>query len=333
MASLTAHLRQPEEHGRLAFHPECPLCRRERLMGTLPAEGLVTRRTQAALVAGVLAASAAPPAAAFAQDADGPGDEPAVPVQVRGDDPTKSADFDPGGQAADLPFDAPAAPQAKPAPAPDGNHSGPLEEEPGADVAAPIADAGDEPEQAPEEEPAPSGPPTQPAPLQPAASAPEENAQPNAPTADALPTTSAPKTHGRPGTARQRRPDHARHTRDRRARADRPVATAHPPAAEQPSIASTEQSSSERVQVQVEVQDAPAPTARAQIENGTRRGERFHVVQPGESLWSIARDLLGRDASAAAVAREVNKLWERNASRIGTGDRDLLIAGTKLVLP
>ena len=36
-----------------------------------------------------------------------------------------------------------------------------------------------------------------------------------------------------------------------------------------------------------------------------RRGDRTHVVYAGESLWSIARDLLGPDASNAAVAHHV----------------------------
>jgi nucleoid-associated protein YgaU len=59
---------------------------------------------------------------------------------------------------------------------------------------------------------------------------------------------------------------------------------------------------------------------------------RYRVVRPGESLWSIARDLLGRGASMGQVAREVNRLWEMNEDRIATGDPDLLRIGTKLRL-
>jgi len=55
-------------------------------------------------------------------------------------------------------------------------------------------------------------------------------------------------------------------------------------------------------------------------------------VRPGECLWSIAQDQLGADATAAAVARMVNRLWERNADRIATGDPDLVMAGTVLRL-
>jgi hypothetical protein len=63
-----------------------------------------------------------------------------------------------------------------------------------------------------------------------------------------------------------------------------------------------------------------------------RPGDRIHVVVAGESLWAIGSDLLGRDASAAQVAREVQRLWELNRDRIGTGDPDLLYVGTKLML-
>jgi hypothetical protein len=55
-------------------------------------------------------------------------------------------------------------------------------------------------------------------------------------------------------------------------------------------------------------------------------------VQAGESLWAIASDLLGRDASAARIAREVHRLWALNKDRIATGDPDLVMIGTRLVL-
>jgi Tfp pilus assembly protein FimV len=61
-------------------------------------------------------------------------------------------------------------------------------------------------------------------------------------------------------------------------------------------------------------------------------GDRTHTVLRGESLWAIASDLLGRDASPARVAREVHRLWQLNRDRIGTGDPELLLVGTTLVL-
>ena len=61
-------------------------------------------------------------------------------------------------------------------------------------------------------------------------------------------------------------------------------------------------------------------------------GDESHVVQRGESLWSIAADVLADDASPVRIAREVNRLWEINKAQIGTGDRNLLMAGTRLEL-
>jgi len=43
--------------------------------------------------------------------------------------------------------------------------------------------------------------------------------------------------------------------------------------------------------------------------------------------------MAGRDASPAEIARIVNRLWTLNADRIGTGDPDLVMAGTTLRLP
>ena len=63
-----------------------------------------------------------------------------------------------------------------------------------------------------------------------------------------------------------------------------------------------------------------------------RPGDRTHTVLEGESLWAIASDVLGSDATPARVAREVHRLWQLNRDRIGTGDPDLLLIGTKLRL-
>lgn len=61
-------------------------------------------------------------------------------------------------------------------------------------------------------------------------------------------------------------------------------------------------------------------------------GGAWHVVRPGESLWSIARGLRGPGAGGADVGREVSRLWELNADRIGTGDPDLIRVGQRLRL-
>jgi hypothetical protein len=49
-------------------------------------------------------------------------------------------------------------------------------------------------------------------------------------------------------------------------------------------------------------------------------------------LWSIASALVGEQATVARIARRVNRLWTLNADRIGTGDPDLLMIGTRLRL-
>jgi Tfp pilus assembly protein FimV len=58
----------------------------------------------------------------------------------------------------------------------------------------------------------------------------------------------------------------------------------------------------------------------------------FEVVQPGDTLWSIARRLLGEGQSDAEVAREAARLWQLNGDRIGTGHPDVLLPGTVLRL-
>ena len=48
MASLSRHLREAGDHGRLGFHPACPVCCDERLAGTLPVDTIVSRRSPGA---------------------------------------------------------------------------------------------------------------------------------------------------------------------------------------------------------------------------------------------------------------------------------------------
>ena len=78
------------------------------------------------------------------------------------------------------------------------------------------------------------------------------------------------------------------------------------------------------------VLSTPAPEPRPV--SGSATTARFHVVQPSESLWSIAAGLLEPGASAARVARQVHRLWKLNAIRIGTDDPDMLPAGVRLRL-
>lgn len=64
-----------------------------------------------------------------------------------------------------------------------------------------------------------------------------------------------------------------------------------------------------------------------------RASEGRHVVQAGESLWTIARGELGPTAGTAQVSDLVNQLWELNRASIASGDPSLIRAGQTLALP
>jgi len=61
-------------------------------------------------------------------------------------------------------------------------------------------------------------------------------------------------------------------------------------------------------------------------------GKDTYVVQPGDCLWHIAARLLSGGAGTEAVAGKVAELWRLNEDRIGTGDPNLIYAGTELRL-
>ena len=136
--SLSAHLTAgTAEHGRLAFHPDCPRCRAERLAGNLAADSLVSRRAQAALAAGLLAFSAGAPPRRLLR--------PRTPTSTRrtttpgGEPPGLEPDFDPGG---DDTFDDDTAPLPGGAEAGGSEDEGigpPVETEPTTDPDAPTA--------------------------------------------------------------------------------------------------------------------------------------------------------------------------------------------------
>jgi nucleoid-associated protein YgaU len=82
----------------------------------------------------------------------------------------------------------------------------------------------------------------------------------------------------------------------------------------------------------VTVAQANAPASNSSDEQALEGNARSYVVEPGDSLWFIAKRLLGSEASPARIAREVHRLWSLNSARIGTGDPDLLMVGTRLQL-
>jgi hypothetical protein len=328
MASLTTHLRESGDHGRLAFHPDCPVCRRERLAGTLPAEPLIGWRTQAALAVGVLALSTTTPASALAQGTP-------VPNQTASGDPASNPDFDPGGASSELPDEAAAPPPAGSVdPAAGSDDPGPVEQEPATDDQVPVVDAGDgsgalapQQQQASELSDPAKAPPA--APPQSAAQAPAQTTPAEAPanptpTPTATPAPSATPTRTEPREQNRQR-DKPRH---------KPRPNAHSESlplepAPQPITAPATTSAPAAVE---ETVATPAAAIASPSGQRARPGERSHVVLAGESLWSIADDMLGEQASVARIAREVNRLWRLNSARIATGDPNLLRVGTRLTL-
>jgi LysM domain len=325
MGSLSAHLRQAGDHGRLRFHADCPVCREERLLGTLSSESVVSRRAQAALATGALAVSFAAPAAVSAQEPDSrqegtvapqePGGAPQEPAGGRqGDAPagSEAPGFDPGSETV-LPFEVD-APQASPQDQGDdgAGEAGPLEVEPDVDPdlgLVPRSEADDPTASPGDEAPVAPGPPRAP----PATEVPP-------PTTEASPER-PPRIDGARKPRKSRRQPTHRPTRsvprvDARS-TTAPLETPEPAA----------QASPVEVPPPAQTGTADAATASSPLADA-----RFHVVRPGESLWSIAKGLLGPGATMARIAREVARLWNQNEDRIATGDPDLLRVGTRLRL-
>jgi LysM domain len=324
MGSLTAHLLEAGDHGRLRFHPSCPVCRQERLFGTLSSEPVVSRRAQAVLAGGVLAVSSAAPGAALAVERPSQREGVAAPEEHFGgefDDP----EFDPGGET-QLPYET--APVAIPLGEDevDSGEGAPLDAEPSVDVEGQLAPLS-EPEPLATDTPVPPADAAQPVtPAPPGAPDPSLEAVPPGPPVQ--PTAPAERSERNRGTARPDRAKAKAKPKEKEPEGGAPAmrnttgsesvpsdTTSEAPAAVAPSIPAAEA-----------VAPAPEPSARS------LKNARFHVVEPGDSLWSIAKRLLGPDAAPARIAREVNRLWSLNEARIATGDPDLLMVGTKLRL-
>jgi nucleoid-associated protein YgaU len=333
LSSLTAHLLEPGDHGRLPFHPGCPVCRRERLSGTLSTEPVVSRRARAVLASGVLAVSGGTPRLAAAAVPDREAEGVAAPEQPPAselDDP----EFDPGGETS-LPF------ETAPVPTETDNDDGegpPIDAEPVDDPDGRLAPLVAEGEAQTEEETAPlsegvppttgdgtTGMTTTPSP------------PPTVPPAVEEPT--APdSTSTAPGRETERQGSVDRSERSHRRSEDR--SSAGVPDVETPVVQAPVQQAPAPPPVETPVTvpatgpaSAPQATAVAERQTGpSLRNARTYVVQPGDSLWSIAKRLLGADASPARIARAVDRLWSLNQERIATGDPDLLHVGTELRL-
>ena len=70
----------------------------------------------------------------------------------------------------------------------------------------------------------------------------------------------------------------------------------------------------------------------ARSSNRTGAGTATRVVRAGDTLWGIARDRLGADASETDVYYEVQRLWKINGAHISSGDPDLILPGQRINL-
>lgn len=271
------------------------------------------------IAAGVLALSFTAPAAATATETDQEQDGGTVPEQVVAVELPTDVGFDPGGQETDIPFDAPPAPQVQAAPETADEVSA-VEEEPAADDDPPTADMGDGSDGPPLAEQL--TPPAEPAPV-PIAPEPVETLPSPTPPAP-VETPAATPVQAEPAPLEEK-PALPR-KRSSEARAVAPPA-APPVPAPQPSAVEVPPAVTAPAPVRVTEVSSEAAAAHA-----IQRGDRFHVAERGDSLWSIASDLLGDGASTAEIASKVERLWDLNRNRIQTGDPDLLMTGTKLAL-
>ncbi|MBA3262112.1 MAG: LysM peptidoglycan-binding domain-containing protein, partial [Thermoleophilaceae bacterium] len=279
--SLSAHLSSSAaDHGRLRFHPDCPRCRAERLAGSLGADSLVSRRAQAALAAGVLAFSAAaPPAVALAGEVDQEQEGSAAPG---GDEPGLEPEFDPGGDdtldvdTAPLPGGPEAGGQE------DDGQGAPVETEPTTDPDARLLLESEPAQPAPEQPPAPEPLPT-----------------PLAPPPPAVPPAAPPPPAAvldDPGAAEAARPK----VRQLRLRLDQ-VRTAVP--AKRSTAAPTAPAvQTEQTPATAAAAEAPPVTQPVSAPQAPVKGDSY-TVRSGDSLWSVARRLLGPEASAGQIAR------------------------------
>jgi hypothetical protein len=82
---------------------------------------------------------------------------------------------------------------------------------------------------------------------------------------------------------------------------------------------------------QEEAPPGPQPVPVPAADPGRNLADKdSYVVRPGDCLWHIAAALLPAGADTSAIEDKVAWLWRVNEDRIGTGDPNLIYAGTTL---
>jgi hypothetical protein len=82
---------------------------------------------------------------------------------------------------------------------------------------------------------------------------------------------------------------------------------------------------------QAQEEGATAQVARSAKSGADATPAHIVVVRPGDSLWSIASERLGPEATPQQIEREVERLWALNRDRIGA-DPSLIFPGQRLSL-
>jgi hypothetical protein len=272
----------------------------------------VSHRAQAALAVGVLTFSGAAPAAVAQVGETDQEQEGVAPPGV--EEPGLGPEFDPGG---DDTLDVEAGPiQGGPEDGgqEDDGQGAPVETEPIVDPDVPVVLDG-----APEPQPPTAQPSPVPAPApEPPVPAPPVEPPVQPPAADVDQATPPPQQPKSP--TEQDAKDRERSTPRSQQRLEARSVPA-PPVDTAPVIEPTATTATATLA-------SPEPSVPA---DALIRG-RSYTVQEGDSLWSIAKRLLGADVSTGRMAREVDRLWRLNSQRIGTGDPSLVYVGTVLRL-
>ena len=321
MPGLDRHLRtiDAEEHARLEFRRDCPRCRR-RLAGPPPSRDVVPPRAKASLATAVVLASGALPSVSAAASADEGGegaaqiDPPQGSLPVGGSGP--AIDLPPGGDEEG--GGSSGGDDSSQGPPSSGGSGPPIDVPPGADDEEGGGSSAGGAGKHEDADGAPSG-----------AGDGHENAGEDAGAAGGSSPSIGDTAAGVAPTAP-------------------PGVAATDVNAERPAGAGEGDGAGTREGAKARGDKAEdgdgrsgASAARDRKPDGDKpdAGEAPGVsddrysVESGDCLWSIARDLLGQEASDAKVAAKVSALWDLNDSEvIRTGDPDLIHPGQKLRL-